>query len=127
MAIFDISADTTPEADKLAKGFLAEANAKFDNELNAAYDTVQRFWYRNQDAEGNPSLEGDQPTGIEILQAMGTNAKASIDVAFARVQMLLTIEAGLGLSGIVDVSKLQAPYELVFAEDGSLLSYTLRP
>lgn len=132
MTIFNIPTDSTPEAEKLARGFLAEANAKFEAELNSAYDTIQRFWYRNdpvideETGESVPQLEGDKPSGIEILQAMGTNAKASIDVAYARVQMLLNIEAGLGLSGVVDVSRLQAPYNLVFAQDGSLQSYTLR-
>lgn len=116
MAIFDIPADATPEAVKLAKGFLAEANVKFDSELNASYDAVNRFWYRNGEGE----VDGDQPSGIEVLQAMGPNAKSFIDVAFARVQMLLAIEAGLGLSGIVDLSKVAGPFELTFAEDGSL-------
>lgn len=126
MSIFEIEVDNTPQATNLAKGFLAEANQQFENQLNGVYDAVQRFWYRNRDAEGNPALEGDEPTGVEILQAMGTKAQSVIAVAYARVVMLMTIQQSLGLSGLVDLQRASAPYDLVFNPDGSLLSATLK-
>lgn len=126
MSIFEIPTDQTPAAQLLAKGFLAEANQAFETQLNAVYDTVDRFWYLNRDAEGVKQLEGDEPSGLEILTAMGPNAKAVIDIAYARVVMLLTIQAGLGLSGIVDMTKVASPYELTFNPDGSLSTWTLK-
>lgn len=125
MSLFNLPTDTTPEAELLAKGFLAEANQQFETTKQSIYDGMERFWYRNRDKDSNPSLTGEIPSGIEVLQAMGTNAKAFMDVAYARVVMLLTIQAGLGLNE-VDMSKIAAPYTLTFAEDGSLESWELK-
>lgn len=125
MAIFDIPTPETLAAKLLADGFLAEANQQFESTLQGVYDSVQRFWYRNRDEKGEPALEGEEPSGIEILQAMGPHAKAAIDVAYARVVMLMTIQAGLGIN-VVDLSRCAAPYELKFNAGGSLASWSLR-
>lgn len=127
MSLFEILTDSTPEADKLAKGFLAEANAFFDRELANAYDLIPRFWYRNVDANGQPSYSGESsPTGVEILQAMGTDAEKAMAVAAARAEMLATVATVLGKSELVDLTKLTAPYELTFNEDGSVATATIR-
>lgn len=130
MTIFNIEQTIEPAASVLAKGFLAEANQQFEDQLQRAYDSVDRFWRRNKDAKGQPIITASetdpQPTGIEILQAMGPHAQAIIVVAYKRVEMLLGIQAALGLSGIVDVARCLSPYECTFHPDGSLDSYTLR-
>lgn len=129
MELFDVT-DSTPESERLAKGFLAIANQQFEEQLNAAYNAVESFWYRNRDADGNPSavaIDGvsSEPTGPEILQAMGTNAAAVMTVAYARVQMLLSIQQALGIDA-VDLSKVVAPYEMTFNNDGSLAKAELK-
>lgn len=127
MTIFQIPADERTAAEKLSEGFLAEANQEFDRELQSVYDAVQRFWFRNTDEDGNPSAssegENPEPTGPEILTAMGTNAAALIQMAQARVQMLLSIQASLGID-VVDMSKVSGPFTLEFNADGSLKTAT---
>lgn len=124
MTIFNIE-DNGPTAAQLADGFLKETNQKADQNALEAADAIQRFWYRNQDEQGNPSLEGDNPTGIEVLQAMGTKAQAFMLVAYARVQMLLTVQQSLGVQ-LVDLSEVSSPYDLTFNQDGSLNTWTLK-
>lgn len=124
MTIFNIQ-DNGPTAAQLADGFLKEADLKAEQNALEATDAIQRFWYRNQDEQGNPTLEGDNPTGIEVLQAMGTKAQAFMLVAYARVQMLMTVQQSLGVE-LVDLSKVSGPYDLTFNPDGSLKSWTLK-
>ena len=126
MSLIEIEQDQTPEAVKLAKGFTLEANQHFENVRDASYDAVDRMWYRNRDANGNRALEGDEPTGIEILQAMGTNAGRVYAAATRRAQMVLAIAQDLDRMDLVDLSRIMAPYELTFAQDGSLDTWTLR-
>jgi hypothetical protein len=123
MTIFQIETPVTPAATLLANGFLTEANQKFEAELNAVYDGIQRFWYRNRDENGNPSLTGSEPTGVEILQAMGPAAAPFLAVAYARVEMLLGIQQQLGLD-VLDMSKASAPFNFTFNPDGSLATAT---
>ena len=129
MSIFQVDQVVEPAAQQLAKGFLAEANQQFDREVAAAYDAVQRFWFRNLDADGNPSpiAQGQtpEPTGPEILEAMGTDAQGIITIAYSRVQMLLNIQTAFGVN-VIDQTKLTSPYDLVFNADGSLQSATLK-
>lgn len=126
MSIFQVNTPAKPAAELLAEGFLAEANQQFESQVQSVYDAIQRFWYRNKDSEGNPALEGDEPSGIEILQAMGPAAAPAMAVAYARVVMLVTIEQQLGQSGLVDLSKASAPYDLEFNNDGSLKTWNLK-
>lgn len=126
MTIFELQTEASPTAETLAKGFLAEANQAFETHLQATYDIVQRFWFRNRDTNGNPTLEGDEPSGVEILMAMGTHAKAVVDISLARVAMLLAIQKNLGRTGMVDIERCSGPYELEFNQDGSLKAATLR-
>lgn len=123
--IFDLQ-DTGPSVQSLSTGFLKEVNLKFDQNLQEAYDGIQRFWYRNKDENGNPSLTGTEPSGIQLLQAMGNKAEGFLVVAYARVQMLIGIEQALGLSGLVDMSKVAAPYDMTFTAEGALDTYELR-
>jgi len=144
--IFEIREDADQTA-TMAKGFMAEANQQAEAMATAVYDGVQRFWYRNVDTEGNPSPErhaaieakdatentpaveawagSQEPTGLEILAAMGGNAQKFLAVSFARVQMLLTLQAQLGLS-LIDPAKVAGPYELTFNEDGTVKTATHR-
>lgn len=125
MSIFELPTQATPPAKVMADGFLAEGNQVFQAELDRAYDLVQRFWFRNRDAEGNPSATGEaEPTGPEILTEMGPYAQASMAVAYARVEMLVGIATALGRPELVDLAKLMPPFDLVFAEDGTLASAT---
>lgn len=122
--VFNIP-ESAPTASDYARGYLLETNQQFEQQLNAVYDGIQRFWYRNQDEDGNPALEGDLPSGIEILQAMGTNAKGFLGAAYARVVMLLTIQTQLGLD-LVDMTRVSAPYDFTFNQNGSLATWTLK-
>ena len=124
MSIFNIQ-ENGPTAQQLAEGFLKEADLKAEQNAIDATDAIQRFWYRNKDEQGNPTLEGDNPTGIQVLQAMGTRAQAFMMVAFARVQMLMTVQQSLGVE-LVDLSKVSGPYNLTFNQDGSLKTWTLK-
>jgi hypothetical protein len=105
---------------------MLETNQNFEQTRDAVYDGIQRFWYRNKDADGNGILEGDEPSGIEVLQAMGTNAQAFLACAYARVVMLVTIATQLGKPDLVDVTKCAAPYDFTFNPDGSLATWTLK-
>lgn len=116
MTIFNVP-DSGPTAADLARGFLLEANAVYKEEHDKAEDLIQRFWFRN----GYPALSGDEPTGIEILQAAGTDAEKLYTMAVARVQMLLSIEPSE-----VNLATVSGPYDLTFNPDGSLGSYTER-
>lgn len=125
MNLFQVP-DNSPTANTYALGFKARANQKFNHELNEAKDMIQQFWYRNKDANGEGVLEGDEPTGIEILQAMGTDAEKIMQVAYERVVMLVNIATLLGQPELINLSELQAPYELTYNADGSLNTWTLR-
>lgn len=123
--VFDVTT-TGPSAADLAKGYMLETNQNFEQIRNSVYDGVERFWYRNKDADGNGVLEGDEHSGIEVLQAMGTNAQAFLACAYARVVMLVTIANQLGKPDLVDVTKCAAPYDFTFNPDGSLATWTLK-
>jgi hypothetical protein len=123
--VFDIQ-DNGPSAADLANGFLKETNLQFEQTRDAVYDGIQRFWYRNRDENGEPALEGDVPSGIEVLQAMGTKAQPFLAVAHARVQMLVGIQTALGFSDLIDLTKVSGPYDFTFNPDGSLATWTLK-
>ena len=123
--VFDVTT-SGPSASDFATGYMKETNLQFEQTRDAVYDGIQRFWYRNKDAEGNGVLEGDEPSGIQILQAMNTNAEAFLACAYARVVMLVTIATQLGKPELVDVTKCAAPYDFTFNPDGSLATWTLK-
>lgn len=129
MTIFNVDEIVTPAAEAMGKGFMKEANQNFDSQLSGVYDAIQRFWFRNQDADGNPIAEASktdpQPTGPEILEALGTNAAAIMSVAYARVVMLVTIATELGLPNVIDQTRLALPYAVTYNPDGSLKSAKL--
>ena len=122
--IFNVDEVVTPAAESMAKGFKAEANQEMERIVNSIYDAVQRFWFRNVDSEGNPSPvqseDSQEPTGPEILEALGFEAQPLLAVAFARVQMVLSIAQQLQIPNAIDFSKLDAPYKLTWLENGLL-------
>lgn len=129
MSIFDRNTNASPAA-ALADGFRVEANQHFDTQLDACKDAIARFWYRNTDSDGQPSLDrisgvSDEPTGLEVLTALGTDARTVMTLAHLRVQMILDIQNALGLS-IVSESDLAGPYDLTFTTDGALDNATRR-
>ncbi len=134
MSLFEIQKDRDETAD-LATGFLSEANQQAEQIVRSITDAVQRFWYRNKDEAGNPSpvrheATGDwagsqEPTGAEILQAMGNDAATFLAVSAARVMMLMSVQEQLGTE-LIDPAQAAAPYELVFNKNGSLNSATLK-
>ena len=130
MSLIDISSVEESKAEALAKGFIKETNQAFTDILSKAEDAVQRFWFRNTDEDGNPSAEaqGDnpEPTGPEILTAMGVNAQKVITAAHERVNLVIGVATALGKLDLIDQSKFAVPYDLVWAEDGSLTSATLK-
>jgi hypothetical protein len=125
MSLFNLPPNPTPESVLLAREFLEEANRNFIQERDSAYDVVRRFWYRNVDRNGTLSIDGDQSSGLEILQALGVNARAVMMVAYARVEMLLMISYMLGKQDLIDLTQLLPPYEIEYNEDGSFKSATL--
>jgi len=125
MTLFNLPPNPTPESVLLAREFLEEANRTFIQERDSAYDVVRRFWYRNVSREGQLSIDGDQTTGLQILQALGTDARAVMMVAYARVEMLLMISYMLGKQDLVDLNQLLPPYDVEYNDDGSFKSATL--
>ena len=127
MPLIDIQQPQINKSEQLAKGFLAEANQHFESTLASIYDSVERLWYRNKDVDGNPALEGDEPSGIEILQAMGPYAGIVLLAAQKRAEMAVQLSHALGKPELVDLRRLSAPYELTFKPTGELDQWTLRP
>ena len=126
MSLIDIIPDATPQATKLADGFIAKTNQVFEEQRQAAYSSVEEFWFRNQDENGDPALTGDEPSGVEMLQAMGTKAESFWQAASQRAVMVISIATALNKPEEIDLAKISAPYDLTFAPDGSLDTYTLR-
>jgi len=126
MSLIDITPDATPRATKLADGFIEKTNQVFEEQRLAAYSAVEEFWFRNTDANGDPALEGDEPSGVEMLQAMGTKAQAFWEAASQRAVMVISIATALGKPEEVDLAKISSPYELTFKADGSLETAALR-
>lgn len=134
MGIFDVT-DQGPTLETTVQGWLKEANVKLDKLIAEIYDDVQRFWYRNKDANGNPSAVkhdatedwggSDEWTGPEFLEAMGPAALPFLSVAYARAEMIQTMSAQLGIDGL-DMAKVLPPYDLTWHEDGSLDTATLK-
>lgn len=135
MSIFTVDENRDPIAD-MAKGFLKEANQQAEVTINNIYDAVDRFWYRNRDSEGERSpsrhdADGDyagsqEPTGPEMLTAMGPAAGAFLALAWARVEMVLAMQTALGRNDLVDMAKILPPYDLEWNPDGSLKTATLK-
>lgn len=125
MVIFTVDGDSTPEAALLAKGFKVEVNNDFEKQRLECYDAIQRFWFRNLDESGQPIATASpverHPTGPEILEALGTDAKAVMMAAYIRVTKLQDMVLSLGLDvSLIDASKLRMPYSLTYNDDGSL-------
>lgn len=107
----------------MAKGFTLEAFNEYERTLTAVYDAIERFWFRNRYADGVPSAVGtDEPTGPEILEALGESAETLLQLAYSRVQF--TVSSGQSLDGAtaVDPEKLRIPFDCTFNSDGSLKS-----
>ena len=131
MSLFESDEQSTPAAILLAKGFKSEANQELDRVLASAYDAIARFWFRNVDENGKPSAvrpaenEGE-PTGPEILEALGTDAAYLLNPARERVKYAIAATSMFNKTGEIDQQKLYVPYDLVWNEDGSLKSATLK-
>lgn len=111
----------------LRSGFIKEMNQEFIRQRNGQYDAVQRFWFKNTDADGNPvaqRVEGgtNLPTGPEVLSAMGTAAQAFMATAGLRAQFLIDVATSLGQAELVDASKFGIPFVLTWEDDGRLAS-----
>lgn len=113
-----------PSAAQLAAQLVNNSNITFTRMLQALEQDYQQFWYRNRDENGKPELTGSAPTGIEILQALGTHAGPLMSIAWARVQFVSACAAAVGQS--VDVTAFIPPYDLTWNQDGSLNTYELK-
>lgn len=113
-----------PNATQLAAQLINNSNVTFMRMLQALQQDFNHFWYQNRDENGNPALTGSAPTGIEILQALGTQAYPLMAIAWARVQFVAACAAAVGQE--FDPTGLIPPYELAWNEDGSLASATPR-
>lgn len=123
--LFKSDGQSEPAAHVLAKGFTTEAFAEYDRTLTAAYDAIQRFWFRNNYTDGSPSAVGvAQPTGPEILEALGTSAETLLNLAYSRIQYAIGSAQFLDGATPADPANLRVPYDCVFNEDGSLQSAT---
>ena len=114
MSIFEQQPNQGPTAEEIATRLLRQVNNEFNRTVKAQTQAVKQFW-RNDLAD---SPNG--PTGVEVLQAMGTKAQTFLSVAYARVMMMLTIQGILGRDDLVDVAAVSAPYTFTWNEDGSL-------
>ena len=72
------------------------------------------------------SEDSDEPTGPEILEALGVEARPLLAVALARVQMVLSIAGQLKIKDAIDLTKLETPYELTWHENGKLKKADLK-
>lgn len=139
MTIFQVP-DQTPTVETFANGWLQTANAQAQDLLNRSYDDVHQFWFRNRDINGNsspvkhdPATREDgteypgsqEPTGVELLQAMGQQAGLFLGLAWAKVAGIVQADQQYSL-GIVDLDKLLPPYELEWNPDGTLKNATLK-
>ena len=127
--IFVVDNVIEPEAKKLARGFIEGANQRFSRMVNEAYGDIERFWFRNSD-EGKlvayrPGKDDDVCTGPEILEALGTQAAALMGAAYAEVQMLVQLQISMGVD-VIDMTRINVPYELEWNEDGSLKSAEIK-
>lgn len=115
--LFDSIASVKPTAEQIAADILHSANNKFMAMVIESYNDYDNFW--KLEANGGPS-------GVQILEALGTKAETIYSMAWARVQMLLTTAQIVNKPEMVDLTKLIPPYEVTFKADGSLDSATPR-
>lgn len=127
MSIFKTDEIVQPAAQILADGFRAEANIAQASMIKGVYDSVHKFWFRNTKADGSPSAtpegENPQPTGPEILEALGADAAKLLIEAGERAKYVITTMTRNGIK--IDQAKLAIPYVNEFNKDGSLKSSTL--
>ena len=116
--------DAQPTAAQVVNNLISNANITYMRLSQSVEQDFQQFWYLNRDENGNRTLEGPAPTGIQLLQALGTQAAPLMAIAWARVQFVAATAAAVGAS--FDVTSVLPPYDLTWNEDGSLASYTLR-
>lgn len=120
MSLFN-EPETGPTAQEIASKLFQKTNLTFQRNYVEHVAEVKKFW-------ANDFLEAPNgPTGIEVLQAMGTSALPFLTVAYARVQMLSSIQAALNRDDLINISLLLPPYTLEFNVDGSLLSWEMIP
>lgn len=120
MTLIDVQ--ELPAAERRALDFISEANREFNVQRRGAYSAVERFWYAN----GPGELVGSEPSGVEVLQAMGTNAEAFWTAATQRAVMVIGVATALGKLSEIDMTLISGPYDLTFNDDGSLDQATLR-
>jgi hypothetical protein len=114
--LFDnIGLNNTPTAAQVGARLLNSANITFDRMLNMAYNDYNSFW--GLEAQGGPS-------GLDILNALGTSAFTMMAIAWSRVEMLSTVATLVGKSDLVDLNRLLPPYDFTWNQDGSLASAT---
>ena len=90
---------------------------RFFRNVQETMQEVQSFWYKN----GAGNLEGDFPSGMEKLQAMGTEAKKFWDLAVARYAMIaMYAQQHPEVLGQVNFAALDAPYTMAFNPDGTV-------
>ena len=120
MSIFEQQPIQGPTAAEIATRLLRQVNNEFDRTQQAQIQAVKQFW-RNDLMESPTG-----PTGVQVLEAMGTSAQIFLGIAYARVEMLMTIQGILGLDDLVDVASMMPPYDFTFNVDGSLDTATLK-
>jgi hypothetical protein len=113
-----------PNATQIAAQLINNSNVTYMRMRDALQQDFDQFWYRNRDTDGNRALTGPDPTGIEILQALGPQALPLMAIAWARVQFVAACAAAVGST--LDVNGLLPPYELTWNSDGSLAGHSLR-
>lgn len=62
-------------------------------------------------------------TGVEILQAAGTNAKNLMATAYDQVMLLIAAQTRVN-KNLIDLARVMPPYNLTYNPDGSLDSAT---
>lgn len=113
-----------PNANQIASNLIQQSNMTYMRLRDSLVRDFEQFWFRNRDNNGNRALEGAKPTGIEILQALGTQAAPLMAIAWARVQFVAACSEVAGQP--FDSTELIPPYDLTWNEDGSLADATLR-
>ncbi len=119
MNLIDQTPDSTPEAEKRARALERMGNQAFAHLVSTVERFVHATWYANGDGE----LTGDEPTGEQILQAMGTNAEDNYQDVIDLATALVTIATRRGKASLIPTT-ISGPMDVTFNPDGSVNTVT---
>lgn len=119
MTLFRLTHSNSSAFD-MAGETLSNMRVMFEQLLEQVQRDHKDLWYANE------GLEGPNPTGIQVLQALEDKAQHVMFAIKARVDLLQAMAAALGLTSDVEWASLMPPYDFVWNEDGSLGAAVLK-